>query len=50
LADKPQVDKFRELARELEADGDEGRFDGQLKKLAATRPRTKADKPADGET
>jgi hypothetical protein len=31
---KPQVDKFRDLARELECDDDEARFDEKLKKLA----------------
>jgi hypothetical protein len=35
LNDKPQLDEFRALARELEADDDEARFDERLKKLAA---------------
>lgn len=29
-----QLDKFRDLARELECDDDEARFDERLKKLA----------------
>jgi hypothetical protein len=37
-AEKPQVDKFRELARELDTDDDEARFDERLKKLAKTKP------------
>lgn len=31
---KPQIDKFRDLARELECDDDEAAFDERLKKLA----------------
>jgi len=30
-----QIDKFRDLARELETDDDEARFDERLKKLAS---------------
>jgi len=37
--EKPQVDKFRHLARELETDDDEARFDERLKKLAAAKPK-----------
>jgi hypothetical protein len=37
---KPQIDKFRELARQLETDDDEARFDERLKKLAgAPKPK-----------
>ena len=44
---KPQLDKFKDLARELECDDDEAAFDERLKKLA-TAP--KPDKDAkDGE-
>lgn len=35
---KPQLDKFKELARELEADEDEARWDERLKKVAKTKP------------
>jgi hypothetical protein len=35
---KPQIDKFRDAARELETDDDEVRFDERLKRLA-TSPR-----------
>lgn len=38
--DKPQLEKFKKLARELEADEDEARWDDRLKKVA--RPVTKA--------
>jgi hypothetical protein len=31
-----QIEKFRDLARELETDDDEARFDERLKKLAKT--------------
>jgi len=38
---KPQVDKFRDLARELEADEDEARFEETVKKVAkAPKPQT----------
>jgi L-amino acid N-acyltransferase YncA len=36
---KPQIEKFRELARELETDDDEARFDERLKKLANAKPK-----------
>ena len=39
---KPQIDKFRELARELETDDDEAAFDERLKKLVGSHtPRQK---------
>lgn len=31
---KPQLDKFKDLARELEADEDEGRFEETVKRIA----------------
>ncbi|MGH6955428.1 MAG: hypothetical protein ACREEW_02035 [Caulobacteraceae bacterium] len=38
---KAQAEKFRDLARELETDDDETRFDERLKKLAkAPKPKT----------
>ena len=40
---KPQIEKFRDLARELETDDDEARFAETVKRLA-TAPR--APKPA----
>jgi hypothetical protein len=36
--DKSQSDKFKELARELEADEDEARWDERLKKVAKGKP------------
>jgi len=42
---KPQLDKFRDLARELECDDDEVRFDEKLKKLAKA-PRGPVEKSA----
>jgi hypothetical protein len=41
---KPQLDKFRDLARELECDDDQAAFDERLKRLAKA-PRTPAEKP-----
>lgn len=40
MSDKPktQSDKFKELARELEADEDEARWDERLKKVAKANP------------
>ncbi len=35
---KVQSDKFKELARELEADEDEGRWDERLKKVVRHKP------------
>lgn len=40
---KSQTDKFKELARELEADEDETHWDERLKKVA----KGKAEKPDD---
>jgi hypothetical protein len=37
--DEPtQLDKFKVLAREVEADEDEARWDGRLKKVATQKP------------
>lgn len=33
-SDKPQFDKFRDLARDLEADEDEAAFEEQVRKVA----------------
>lgn len=35
---KPQVDKFKDLARELEADEDEAHWDERLKKVVKGKP------------
>jgi hypothetical protein len=42
---KPQIDKFRDLARQIETDDDEARFDERLKKLATAPHKPKAAKP-----
>lgn len=39
-----QLDKFKELAKELEADEDEARFEETVRKIA---PKTDAEKKAD---
>ena len=47
MSDNPeaQLDKFKALARELEADEDEARWDERLKKVARHKPAP--EKPAD---
>ncbi len=45
--DKPQTDKFRDLARELEADEDPAHFEETLKKIATPREKTAEDGPRD---
>ena len=37
-APKPQLDKFRDLARELGADEDEARFEETVRKIAPKQP------------
>lgn len=39
--DKSQLDKFKEAARELEADEDEARWEARLKKVAKHKPAEK---------
>lgn len=41
MADKnqSQLDKFKKLARELEADEDEARWDEKLAEIAKVRPK-----------
>ncbi len=43
MTDKPksQSDKFKELARELEVDEDEARWDERLKRVARHQPEAK---------
>ncbi len=43
---KPQIDKFRELARELEADESEEAFDEKLRRIARA-PQPKDEKVGD---
>ena len=38
-APQTQLEKFKEVARELEADEDEARWDQRLKKVAKAMPR-----------
>jgi len=40
-AEQAQIDKFRQLARELEADEDEERFEEQVKRVAKKPPPPK---------
>lgn len=42
---KPQLDKFRDLARELEADEDEAAFEERVRRIAQSQP-PKPEKPA----
>ena len=41
--DKSQLERFKEAARQLEADDDEERFNEKLKKLAKQKPGDKSD-------
>jgi hypothetical protein len=45
--DKPQLDKFRDLARELEADEDEAAFEERVRKVAKAPKREKTDEDDD---
>jgi hypothetical protein len=38
---KSQLDRFKEAARELEADDDEAKFNGKLGKLVKQKPESK---------
>jgi hypothetical protein len=38
MAKKPQIEKFRQAAREAEADDDAKRFDERLKEIARKKP------------
>jgi len=42
-AEPSQIDKFRDLARQLEADEDEARFEETVRKIAPKTPAPKAD-------
>lgn len=42
---KPQTDKFRDLARELEADEDEAAFEETVKKIVQAPKAETAEKP-----
>ena len=44
--DAKQRKRFEDLARELECDDDEARFDAKLRRVATT-PKPKDEKPAD---
>ncbi|MDT8758196.1 hypothetical protein MZO42_05760 [Sphingomonas psychrotolerans] len=44
-APKTQLDKFKELAREVEADEDEARWDERLTKVAKHKPAPDPEKP-----
>ena len=44
--DKPQIDKFKEAARELGTDDSEAAFDANLRKVAK-KPSDAKDKPRD---
>ncbi len=42
--EKSQLDKFREAARKLETDDDEGRFNEKLKRVATTKSAKEVEK------
>jgi hypothetical protein len=39
MSDKSQLDKFKQAARELEADDDDKRFEERLKKIVKQKPQ-----------
>ena len=41
--EKPQIDRFKEAARQLETDDDEERFNERMRKLAKQKPDEKSD-------
>ncbi len=43
-SDKPQIERFREKARELGCDEDEAAFDAKLRQIAQYKPPPKAPK------
>lgn len=43
--DTAQADKFKDLARQIEADEDEGRWEDRLKAIARQKPKDEAEKP-----
>lgn len=45
---KSQADKFKEVARELEADEDEARWEERLRLVATRNPKADDLKPEDG--
>ncbi len=45
MKDKSQSEKLKVLARELEADEDEARWDERLKKVVAVKPSPEPEKP-----
>ena len=49
MTDKPsgQTDKFKELARELECDDDEAKFEEAVKKVATSAPTKPPEKDVD---
>lgn len=42
---KPQIERFREAAIELECDDDEAAFDERLRQIARVKPRKLPEKP-----
>lgn len=38
IAENPQLEKFKQAARDLETDDDEARFDERLRKLVKHKP------------
>lgn len=42
-SEKPQIERFKQTARELGCDEDEAAFDEQLKSIAVKHPKPKPD-------
>lgn len=45
--DKPQLDKFKDLARQLEADEDEATFKARLRQVAKSQPQRREKPPSE---
>lgn len=43
---KSQLDKFKEAARQHEADEDEARWDSKLKRIAKVKPKSEPTNPS----
>jgi hypothetical protein len=49
-AEKPQLDKFRDLARELGADTSEAHFKDRLRRVATSKEKADGPRKEDGRT
>lgn len=50
VTDKDQIDRFKEAARQLEADESEAAFDEKLRKILPDKPAVQAPEPSNKAT